>query len=628
MKKSNNRYFRKTLSLAVCVAVIFSCLQMTAFAVTDMGSVVLIQNNSEAINIESDDTVVLYTNDVHCAIESYAFLAAYKAELISKGVKVLTVDAGDAIQGEVVGALTKGSAIIDIMNSVGYDYAVPGNHEYDYGMEVFLNLAENEASFEYISSNFCDLRNNEPVFKPYSIENVNGLDIAFVGITTPEAVTKSSPQYFKDENGNSIYGFPTYDMQDGVLAENIQESVDSAIENGADFVVAVGHLGIEGTSDGWKSTDVISDTAGIDVFLDAHSHEIIEGAAYKNENNEDVLLSSTGSKFNYIGQLVIDADGTAQTHLIAPDEIVVENLSADAKAAYEAVKEKTDDYNEEYAYLGDELGESEVKLVAYDENGGWLVRKSETNMGDFVADAYRTVTGADIAICNGGGVRAEIEEGTVIRKNLMDINPWSNEMCVIEVTGQQMIDILEHGVREYPEASGGFFQVSGISFEIDAWKDSPVITDQYGNFEAIDEAKERRVNNVKVAGEPIDLQEKYTLAGSKYVLTQGGDGLTMLDGARVVQDEGLPCDSEILIKYFTENLQGEITEEKYGNPSGDGRIIINEQEPDDIPDNEPDNESGTDDNTCQFCGGVHSNIYMGIFCLISSIIEFIFSLFR
>ncbi len=536
--------------------------------------IMILSSTAVAIAASSEgDIIVLYTNDVHCAIDDYAVLAGYKAELIANGNTVITVDAGDAIQGEVIGTLTEGEAIVDIMNAVGYDYAVPGNHEYDYGMATFLELAENKAEYKYISSNFHSLKTLIPVFEPYAIKDVNGVQIAFVGITTPESVSKSNPDYFKDESGNIIYGFPTFDMKDGVLYENVQESVDSAIAEGADIVVAVGHMGILETTDGWKSTDVIANTNGIDYFIDAHSHETIESAEYKNKDNEDVFLSSTGTKFTNFGQLTISADGSAEFELINPDDIDVETMSADAKNAYYTVKDKIDGYNDEISYLYEVIGTSYAKLVAYDEDYTWAVRKRETNAGDFVTDAYRAVTDADIALCNGGGIRTEIAVGDVTRKMLMDMNPFNNDMCVLEITGQQLIDVLEHGARACPESLGGFFQVSGVTFEIHTDRESPVITDIYGNFISVDETMERRVANVLVGGEPVDLEKKYTVAGTVYVLASGGDGLTMLEGAKIVQQEGLSCDSEMLIEYL-EMLGGKITAEMYGNPDGDGRIKI------------------------------------------------------
>ncbi len=547
---------KKFISILLVTAMILSIVILTVFA-------------------EAQETVILYTNDIHCAIDDYPVLAAYRAELLSQGKNVVTVDAGDAIQGEVIGALTQGEAIVDIMNTVGYDYAVPGNHEFDYGMEQFLELANNKANYDYISSNFYNLSDLSPVFAPYEIVDFGDYQVAFVGISTPETITKSTPEFFKDENGNFIYGFPVFPggMTNEDLYENVQESIDNAILEGADIVVAAGHTGITETTDGWKSTDIIANTNGIDYYIDAHSHETIESAVYKNENNEDVILTSTGTKFANFGVLTISGNG-ADFELVNPDNVDIKALSVDAKFAYNSVKDKVNGYNEDIAYLYDEIGTSEAHLVTYDSDKTWAVRKRETNTGDFVADAYRSVTGADVAIANGGGIRAEIEVGNVTRKMLMDVNAFNNDMCVLEVTGQQLIDVLEHGARKCPESLGSFFQVSGLTFEIHTYLETPVINDNLDNFIEIDETKERRVQNVLIGGKPVESDKKYTLAGSAYVLLQGGDGLTMLEDAKLVQHGDLPCDSEMLIKYFTEILDGKITAEQYGNPDGDGRIKI------------------------------------------------------
>ncbi len=546
---------KKIISILLAAVMLLSVANITVFA-------------------QEQETVILYTNDVHCAIDDYPILAAYRAELMAQGKNVVTVDAGDAIQGEVIGSLTSGEAIVDIMNAVGYDYAVPGNHEFDYGMEIFLDLAQNKADYDYISSNFYYLPEAEPVFAPYEIEDFGDYQVAFIGISTPETITKSTPEYFKDVNNNYIYGFPVYPsgMTNEALYENIQESIDEAIDDGADIVVAAGHTGVLETTEGWKSTDIIANTSGIDYFIDAHSHETTKSAVYKNENNEDVILTSTGTKFANFGVLTISGNN-ADFELINPDDVDVEEMSAQAKSAYNTVKDKVDCYNDEIAYLYEAIGESYADLVAYDSDGTWAVRKRETNAGDFVADAYRAVTQADVAIVNGGGVRAEIEVGSVTRKMLMDINAFNNDMCVIEVTGQQLIDVLEHGARQCPKSLGSFFQVSGVTFEIHTYRETPVITDMLGNFIEVDETKVRRVQNVRVGGELVEADKKYTLAGSAYVLIQGGDGLTMLDDASVIQYGDLPCDSEMLIKYL-EILGGKITAEQYGNPDGDGRIKI------------------------------------------------------
>lgn len=523
----------------------------------------------------AQNVVVLYTNDVHCAIDGYSSLAALRETMTEEGYRNILVDAGDAIQGDTIGALTKGRAVVDLMNQTGYELAVPGNHEFDYKVDTFLELAEEEAEYTYISANFKEVQTNQSVFDDYQIKNVGGKKVAFVGISTPETYTKSSPAYFQNDEGEYIYTFCENEFY-----ETIQASVDSALEEGADYVVAVGHTGIEGTTEEWKSTSIIANTTGIDVYLDAHSHETIENQICKNKEQKDVVLSSTGTKFENIGKLTIAADGTISTELIKTSEVQTDS-TAGVQAAYNAVRESIDSYNQTIdEELKKTIGTSEVELTINGEDGERAIRRQETNMGDFVADAYRNVTGADIALVNGGGIRASIPAGDVSKKSLMDVNPWNNPMCVIEATGQQIVDALEHGAKNYPEESGGFLQVSGITYEINTTvTESPVITDDKGVFQSVEAGRQRRVQNVKVNGTPIDLTKTYTVAGSQYTLLEGGDGYSMFSENQVLQLDGLPADAEMLIQYFTENLNGIITEAAYGSAAGEGRIVITDKEP-------------------------------------------------
>ncbi len=529
-----------------------------------------------AVSAETEEIIVLYTNDVHCGTDNYAVFAAYRAQLISEGYNVVTIDAGDALQGEMIGALTEGQAIVDIMNSVGYDYAVPGNHEFDYTVETFLDLANNNAEYQYICANFRDLIEEKEVFEPYVIRDFGDEKIAFVGIATPETYSKSTPTYFQDENGNFIYGF----MGDS-LYETVQTAIDNAVSDGATKVIAVGHLGISGVTEGWRSTDVIANTIGIDAFIDGHAHEVIEGDIYKNLQNEETILSSTGTKFENFGKLTISSDGSIKTELIDPDTINIDTFSAEAKSAYLAVKSKIDAYNAEFEYLFEEIGTSDAYLTQNDADGNRLVRCGETNLGDFVTDAYVAVTGADIGFVNGGGIRSEINKGTVTRKNIMDINPWGNEMCVIEASGQQIIDALEYGMSAYPEEFGSFPHVSGISFEVHTYIESPVITNELGDFVSIRENAQRRVTNVRVGGEEIDLDKTYTIAGSCYMLQLSG--FKMFTGAKTVEYMGPKTDSEMLVEYFEKHLNGKITAEQYGNISGAGRIVMVDKAPENVP---------------------------------------------
>lgn len=529
----------------------------------------------------SGDTVILYTNDVHCAMENYAAFAAYRRQLLDAGIRTITVDAGDAVQGEVIGTLTSGSAIVEIMNSTGYDYAVPGNHEFDYGMEIFMQLsgqleAEIEPAYEYLSANFIDLIKGEPVFQPYVIRRVAGRDIAFVGISTPETYTKSTPAYFQDENGNDIYSFC-----EETFYETVQGAVDKALDEGAELVIAVGHLGTDAASEPWRSTDVIANTTGIDAFIDAHSHSVIEEQAVRNQKGETVLLTSAGTKFEFFGKMTVSEDGTITAELLRPETIDVD-ATASSAAAYGEVQAVIEKYEEMQSFTYEELGSSEADLTTVNpETGERIIRNQETNLGNFVADAYRAATGAEIAFANGGGIRADLPAGTVTRKNLMDVNAFGNTICVLSVTGRQILDALEWGAHAPLNAdgtalteNGGFLQVSGLTYEINLHvAASPVLTDSQGVFVGIDAEMPRRVQNVRINGEPIDPQATYTLAGSAYTLQSGGDGYTMFQGAETVQAD---CgkDHDLLIRYLQEDLNGVIPEDLYGNPCGEGRIKI------------------------------------------------------
>ena len=521
-----------------------------------------------------ESVYVLYTNDIHCEVSGYPALAAYRAQLLENGENVVTVDAGDAIQGEAIGAQTKGSAIIDIMNTVGYDYAIPGNHEFDYSLSTFLDLTKN-ADFTYLSANFVDLQTGSTVFTPYAVKDFDGKKAAFIGICTPETYTKSTPVYFQDENGNYLYSF-----SENTFYETIQNTIDQAREDGADIVIAVGHLGINGTASGWKSTDVIANTTGIDVFIDGHSHETIANNIYQNKDGEDVPLTSTGTKFDNFGIMKIQMDASDASNdisitaqLLHPSEVTYDSSEA-ASEAYHSVQNKIDHYNQELSYLYEVLGTAETELTINNAEGVRRIRSGETNLGDFVADAYRSICQADIALVNGGGIRASVSAGDVTRKSLMDVNPWSNAMCVIEASGQQILDALEHGARNLPEENGGFLQVSGLTYDIDTWKESPVIMDEQGTFQSIDPAKERRITNVKVNGQALEPNKMYTVCGSVYTLQNSGDGFTMFKNDKVVAQDNLPTDATMLISYFTDVLNGRITAGQYGNIAGEGRIII------------------------------------------------------
>jgi len=519
------------------------------------------------------DVCILYTSDVHCGVDQHFGYVGLKAvyDTMAKDNYVLLVDDGDSIQGEPLGTVTRGEADIDLMNAIGYDVAIPGNHEFDYGMDRFLELTE-MAEFPYISCNFN--KEGELIFDPYVIKEFDGVKIAFVGVTTPKTLVSSTPSYFQDEEGNFIYGF----MQDETgqaLYDAVQKAVDDARAEGAQYVIVMAHLGNEAECIPWTYADVIENTNGIDVFLDGHSHDT-DQVVVKNKDGEDVIRSACGTKLSGIGWVDIPMDPAESitaglyswnNDVPLPDLLGIENeMTA-------AVEEAT-------AELGEKLAEvvatTPVDLYIHDpeavDGEGQpirIVRTAETNLGDLCADAFRDQGQADIGFVNGGGVRVPIPTGDITVESIMKVHPFGNELCVVEVTGQQILDALEWSVHASPGEFGGFLQVSGLTFTYRNDIESPCSQDDNSMMTGIE--GERRVQEVLVGGEPLDPEKTYTVAGTNYLLKENGDGYTAFDGATLLQDS-VKIDNQVLIDYITETLGG-VIDEKYADPYGEGRIV-------------------------------------------------------
>lgn len=523
---------------------------------------------------EERDLIILFTSDVHCGIDQgwgYAGLYTVK-ENLSKNYNVLLVDDGDSIQGEPIGTMTKGEAIIDIMNVMGYDVAIPGNHEFDYGVDRFLEL-ERKAKFPYISCNFN--KEGELLFEPWLMKEIGGMKIAFVGVTTPDTLRSSTPKYFMDENGNFIYGF----MQDAdgtAIYNAVQQSVDAARAEGADYVIVMGHMGNETECAPWMYSDVISHCSGIDAFLDGHSHDT-DKVVMKDKDGKDVLRAACGTKLAEIGVLHITRDGEIDSELYTwdssaslPTLLGIENLASEA--VYEGAAELNKKLAEVVAASTVELITHDPEITSDDGKPVRVIRRAETNLGDLCADAYLDQSGADIAYVNGGGIRTSINKGDITLNDILKVHPFGNNLTVIEVTGQQVLDSLEWSVHALPGEFGGFNQVAGLTFEYDSSIPSPCVSDETNvMFDHIDETMERRVRNVKVGGEDLDPAKTYTLASVDYQLLNNGDGYTMYDGAKVVQN-AVKLDNQVLIDYITGTLGGSVGA-GYENPYGQGRIV-------------------------------------------------------
>ena len=573
------------------------------------------------------DIVILFTNDIHCGVNDnigYAGVALYKKEMLKETPYVTLVDAGDAVQGAPLGTLSEGEDIVAIMNEMGYEFAIPGNHEFDYKMPQFMRLAS-LLSCGYYSANFTDAAGNR-IFAPYKMFQYGDTKLAMVGVTTPESFTKSTPVYFQDEAGNYIYGFSEDETGEKLYAA-VQDAVDSARNEGAEIVILVGHLGRNYVTERWSSESVLANTTGIDAMIDGHSHEEYT-TTVKNKNGEDVLLAQTGTKLQSLGKLVISPDDSIRAELIreipAAQELsgtyVVQrgdSLSKIAKrelgdeaawrelyhlnrsrikdpdriptglqltlpgssvvneagrnidpATQDFINSIESQFNETLKTV---IGQSSVDLTVNDPDTGLrAIRSRETNLGDLTADAYRAVTGADVAFSNGGGIRSDIPAGQITYRDALNVFPFGNSVCMVEATGQQIRDALEMGVRNLPEETGGFQQVSGMSFTVDTSIPSGVELDEKGNFVRVNGSY--RVQDLMIGGKPVDLSAVYKVASHNYMLLSGGDGMTMFTGCNVLMRD-ITTDVDALYTYINQDLGGVIGEE-YADPRGQGRITI------------------------------------------------------
>ena len=499
--------------------------------------------------VDTDTVVILYENDVHCAVEGYSKLAAMKNELLETHTNVGVVSVGDFVQGGTLGAVSKGEYIVNLMNKVGYDAIALGNHEFDYQLPR-LNELNAMSNTKFISSNFQKIGEDKSYFEPYTIVSYGSVDIAYIAITTPETINSSSPAQFKNDNGELIYTF-----NESKLYDIVQTNINAAETAGADYVIALSHIGYDESGNLADITDVIENTDGFDVVLDAHSHSVIEEKVIKDKSGDDVLLTSTGTKFEYIGKLTIK-NGAFDTELVEVESYTKTDPVVDAYIT---------EINENYAQLGNrKIGESKVEFITHDKDGNRLVRNAETNLGNFCSDALRVMTGADMSFVNGGGLRAPMESGDITFNDIFSVFPFNNQIVTAEISGQILIDFLEMAVMNYPEEDGSFPHMSGVTFSVNKSIPTSVKVDANGFFEKVDGAY--RVYNVKVfdktSGEykALDPNGKYILAGFNYFILDFGGGMTMFKDAKILDAEGT-LDVELLENYIVEHLGGVIGEE-------------------------------------------------------------------
>ena len=579
------------------------------------------------------DIAILYTNDVHTYVDSvlsYDVIAAVKAELQNQYEYVLLVDAGDHIQGTAYGSMDKGETIIALMNAAGYDLATLGNHEFDYGMDGRINVTDNWANFPYVSCNFYNEKDGvkgEAVLPPYVIFELGNEKVAILGITTPESFTKSTPAYFQDENGTYIYGISG--GEDGAaLYADVQAAIDAAKAEGATKVIALGHLGDDPASQPWTSEETIANVSGLTAFIDGHSHSTVEGKEVAGKDGANVLLTQTGEYFDRIGLMVISGEtGAITTDFIEYSEIIEDVVNENGEpvldedgnqvtevVGYEFVSElyagtewvsnadvkaMVDNWISEIdTQLGTVFGATNVALGNYDAEGNRLVRSEETVTGDFCADALYYLfdnmgLDVDVAIMNGGGIRNKTDiSGDFSYKTAKEIHTFGNVACLQTITGQQLLDALEWGARDAGSAEcGGFLQVSGITYKIDAEWPNSVQADDKGVWIG-GPTGGYRVHDVMVYNketneyEPLDLEASYNLAGYNYTLRDLGDGFNMFSGAVNVLDYVME-DYMVLANYVQafENGTVEATNSPllakyagllldYSTLAGSGRIVF------------------------------------------------------
>lgn len=532
--------------------------------------------NTAQNNSLQHDLKLIVTSDIHAGVDQNLTLpkiVEMKKELEKEGNYTLLIDDGDILQGGLLSSESEGEDLIDIINTAGYDILTPGNHDFDYGMDRFFSNTE-KLNTPYISCNFT--KNNELIFDPYVIKDFDGVKFAFIGISTPETLTTSNPEFFKDENDNFIYGFMQGD--DGqTLYNRVQEMVDEVKSKGASYVIAVAHIGNKEMSKPYRYTDIISNVHGIDVFLDGHSHDT-DQVVMKDKEGRNTIRMGLGTKLNCVGVVTFTTSGEIKHDLIkyeAPKE-------GETEIKYENEVSKLID--ERLKAIGDKMskviGTTNYTLSIYDPEAKdsqgvpiRIVRRMETNLGDLIADAYKEKTGADCAMVNGGGVRTEIPKGEIKIVDIKNVQPFNNVLCLMEVTGQQILDALEWGCSACPGENGAFPQVSGMTFELDTSIENPCKKDENGMCAGIE--GERRVKNLKINDAPVDPEKKYKFTTLSYIASEHGDGHTVFDDSKILKDN-IGTDYLIVVEYIEKTLGGKIPE-KYSNPYGDERIIIHNE---------------------------------------------------
>lgn len=586
---------------------------------------------------KSNDIVILYINDAHANIDgplSYDTIGAIKKQLEKEYRYVLLVDAGDHLQGTEFGSLDEGATIVQLMNKVGFDLAVPGNHDFDYGMDTFLKRTQ-EADFPYLSCNFyhqSDGVRGDRLLESFQAYHFGKEIVAFIGITTPETILNAPPAHFQDDKGSICYEISGSESGKA-LYDEVQNTVNAVRKAGATKVIAVGHLGDDSSSSPWTSEEVIANVSGLDAFIDGHSHSMVRQKQVTSADGTTTLLTQAGENLNKVGIMVIDYEtGEIRSDLIDCEElqktvtnkdgsksskIVGYQLSSELYAGpdwpidYTIAAQKNQWIKKVNLAMKQKIGETNVVLENRSEDGKQLACMQETNTGDFAADAIYYLfdqmdMDVDGAIVYGGGIRNEAIKGVMTYKTCKDIQPFSDSVCLQIITGQQLLDALEWGARRAGsgEECNGLLQVSGIRYKIDTqWPDSTQKTDD-GIMWIGGPTDGYRVHDVEIydkttdSWKPLDTQADYRIAGSDFILRNAGNGFDMFSSAvnvidyvmrgymvlanyiRAFEDNTIMAsNSPLLEKYPGFGID-------YGSSGGSGRIVFAEGNHDPAPSEE------------------------------------------
>ena len=490
--------------------------------------------------VQHDSIVILYENDVHCAIDGYAKMAGLR-DAISDTAYVGMVSSGDYLQGGTIGSISNGGYIVDIMRRMHYDAVTLGNHEFDFGMPRLLELL-GSLNAPVTCANLSDM-SGHLIYAPYVIRSYGDRKVAYVGVVT--AKSEADTPFAFESDGQQIYS-----LNGDRIVQLVQQSVNDARAQGSDHVVLLSHLGEIKISNYLTSHELVAATTGIDVVLDAHIHSVILCDTVMNAVGKPVYISQTGTQFANVGKLVISKEGNFSFEHIPTTSIPYVNRAV--ARTTDSIRTLVNELTERVVFHTD------YKLSVFDENGRFEVRRTETNAGDLAADAIRYVMGSDLAFNNGGGFRADIELGDVTYGQVINMLPFDNRLVKIQATGAKVLEMLRRCTQYLPNESGEFPQVSGIRFTVQVVEDGDNV---------ITSAEVLQPDGSYV---PINPSAIYTIGLTDYCAYNGGFQNVFADCT--VLQSSLTLYRDVLEPYINQVYGGNVPPQ-YAQPQG--RININ-----------------------------------------------------